>query len=471
MPDQFIVGIDIGTSKLCSAVAIRESSGALRYVGHGSTPSGGLKSGDIVDVAGLGAAFVRAVEEARYLIGAPVHDIVVSMSGMKLEPIDRSGGISLQLGRPITSDEVARAISSARGLDPPGVQPIHRVVRSVVLDGERVEDPLGKSGTRLDVRVRDYAVSSVLIDRLRQVGDASAVRIHSLVPGGVASAAATLTDDERRNGVALVDIGSGTTDIAIYASGELRHLATFPAGGNHVTTDIASILDVPLDDAERLKRRFGAIGEDSDEELITDWTPRTIAMLQRMASEGDVPAYAVRSIAGARVIQIIDRVREILAQTEAGSVLRSGVVLTGGGSLLHGVADISAAILRMPVRLAAVAATDGFPAIADPGVCGAIGLVRYVSARAEPAPGSQPQAVGRGSSGSGFGVSGIVHPAMARSLPRRGARGDVTIDVITAQRSHSVYAPHNARSRPATRGWGRVVQDWMRELVPRHDDD
>jgi cell division protein FtsA len=469
VPDQYIVGIDIGTSKLCSAVAIREASGALRYVGHGSTPSGGLKNGDIVDVAGLGAAFVRAVEEARYLIGAPVHDIVVSMSGMRMEAIDRSGGVSLTLGRPVTQEDVARAIGSARGLDPPGVQPIHRVVRSIVLDGERVDDPLGKSGTRLDVRVRDYAVSSVLVDRLRQVGDASAVRVHSLVPGGVASAASTLTDEERRNGVALVDIGSGTTDIAIYAGGELRHLATFPAGGNHVTTDIASILDVPLDEAERLKRRYGAIGEDTDEELITDWTPRTIAMLQRMASEGDIPAYAVRSIAGARVIQIIDRVREILAQTEAGSTLRSGVVLTGGGSQLHGVSDIASAILHLPVRSGAVLATEGFPAIADPGGCGSVGLVRYVAARAEPANGTQPQPVGRG---SGFGVSGIVHPSVARSMPRREGRSpgrSDTIDVISAPNGH--YANPRPRSRQASSTWGRTFRDWMRELVPRHVDD
>jgi len=473
VPDQYIVGIDIGTSKLCSTVAIRESSGALRYVGHGSTPSGGLKNGDIIDVPGLGAAFVRAVEEARYLIGAPVHDIVVSMSGMRLEPIDRSGGVSLTLGRPVTQDDVARAIASARGQDPSGVQPIHRVVRSLVLDGERVDDPLGKSGTRLDARVRDYAVSSVLVDRLRQVGDASAVRVHSLVPGGVASAAATLTDEERRNGVALVDIGSGTTDIAVYAGGELRHLATFPAGGNHVTTDIASILEVPLDEAERLKRRHGAIGEDSDEELILEWTPRTIAMLQRMAAEGEVPAYAVRSIAGARVIQIIDRVRETLAQTEAGSALRSGIVLTGGGAQLHGVSDIAQAILQMPVRSGAVLAADGFPAIADPGASGSVGLVRYVAARAEPTKDSAPQPVGRGSV---FRTSGIVHPVVGRSLQRRESRAvgmSDTIDVISVS-PPSVRVAHSRqqpRLKRASGGWGQTLRDWMRELVPRHVDD
>jgi cell division ATPase FtsA len=167
------------------------------------------------------------------------------------------------------------------------------------------------------------------------------------------------------------------------------------------------------------------------------------------------------------VIQIIDRVREILAQTEAGSTLRSGVVLTGGGSLLHGVSDIASAILRLPVRSGAVLAAEGFPAIADPGVCGSVGLVRYVSARAEPAPGSQPQPAGRGSS---FGVSGIVHPAVARSFPRREPRGDDTIDVITPYSARMARTRQHSRSSPAARGWGRILQEWMRELIPRHDD-
>jgi cell division protein FtsA len=469
VPDQFIVGVDIGSSKLCAAVAIRERNGAVRYVGHGSAPSAGLRGGEVIDPDALSGAFKRAVEEARYLIGTPVHDIVISVSGAHIEPIDRMGGLDLNLGRPVSHQDVVQAISNSRGSDPPGLHTVHRVVRGMSLDGEPVHDPTGRSGRRLDVWTRDYAVPSPLVERLRRSADAAGVRIHTLIPEGVAAAASALSDDEIESGVALVDIGSATTDIAIYLDGDLQHVAGFALGGHHITTDLASILDIPVSEAEDLKRIHGAIGEDTEEDLF-QWTPRTIAALQRMASEGDVPGSAVRSIAAARVIQIIDRVKEVLDSTQLTGRLRAGVVLTGGASQLTGTEDIARAILNLPVRSGAVLAGNGFPGIADPTVSASVGLIRYCAARSIAPP--QPRAESRSITATAF-----VHP-LVMQVPFGGRGNQVErsreqrIEPHCALVLPSQSAPARERTKARTsRGWGRSFRAWMREFVPARMED
>jgi cell division protein FtsA len=464
VPDQFIVGVDIGSSKLCSAVAVREQGGAIRYVGHGSAPSAGLRGGEVVDVDALAGAFTRAVEEARQLVGTPVHDLVVSVSGARIEAIDRVGGLDLTSGKPIAHADVVRAIATSRGSDPAGMHTIHRVVRSLAVDRHVVDDPTGRIGSRLEVETRDYAVPDQLVDRLRQAADAAGVRIHTLIPEGVAAAAAALTDEERRSGVVLIDIGSATTDVAVYTDGDLAHVSGLPLGGHHATSDLAGILEISLEEAERLKRQHGAITGDTSEEVF-EWSPRAVATLQRQAAAGYVPAPAVRSVVTARVVQIFERVRATLQQLGLSDTLRAGAVLTGGGAQLGGITDVAMAVLGMRVRIGGVLAGDGFPGIADPAVTASVGLVRYCAVRAQAPPPATP-AHPRSPS-----AAAIVHPmvmkAFARGDPRALRRQDAghetrdTIDVIPRRRVRPEVA----------RGWGRVIGDWMRELVPARTDE
>ena len=448
MPDQFIVGVDIGSSKLCSAVAVREQGGSIRYVGHGSAPSAGMRGGDIVDTDALSGSLKRAAEEARYLIGTEVQDIALCVSGARLEVLERAGGVDLDPGRRIGPAEVMRAVSDLRGGEHGGVQSIHRVVRSFAIDTEPVADPTGRSRRRLDVWVRDFAIPTSLVERLRRAADAAGVRIHTFLPEGVAVGAATLSQSERDAGVAVIDIGSATTDIAVYLNGDLHHLTAFPLGGHHITQDVASILNVSIEDAERLKRTHGVVSrDDAEDDLILDWTPRTIAMLQRQATYGNVPPSAIRSITAARVIQIVDRAKEILDGFEVTRRLRSGVVLTGGTAQLDGIVDIARTILGVPVRTGTILAGDGFPAIADPGAAAAVGLTRYCATRASVAtPQSSPRSAA---------ATAIVHPVVARSL----AKPD-TIDVI----------PRRGPRRGERSGWGQAVRDWFREFIPVKPD-
>jgi cell division protein FtsA len=443
VPDQFIVGVDVGSSKLCAAVAVREHGGAVRYIGHGSAPSSGLRGGEVVDPDALSAAFKRAVEEAQYLIGTEVQDLVVSVSGAHIEPIDRMGGLDLSSDRPVSRDEVVEAISQSRGTDPPGLHTIHRVVRGMALDGEPTSDPTGRYGRRLDVWTRDYAVPAQLIERLRQAADAAGVRIHTLIPEGVAAASSALSPAEREAGVALIDIGSATTDIAVYSGSDLQHVAGFSLGSHHITTDIAAMLDIPVEEAENLKRRHGAIGQDTNEELF-EWTPRSIAQLQRLASFGEVPGSAVRTIAAARAVQIIDRVKENLEASDTLQLLQSGAVLTGGGSLLTGIEDIASAILGIPVRCGGVLSGDGFPGIADPAVSASVGLIRYCAVRAvTPQPPQRRESRQYSASATAF-----VHPlVMQQPFRRRDSLPD-------------------AIPRRASGTWKRSLGGWLREFVP-----
>jgi cell division protein FtsA len=450
VPDQFIVGVDVGSSKLCSAIAIRETSGTIRYVGHGSTPSSGYRGGEVTDVQQLSEALRRAVEEARYLIGAPVNDIALCVSGARIEALDRSGGVNLEPGRPVDQSDILRAIGVSRGGDPAGLHTVHRVVRALSVDGAITRDPTGRIGRRLEVATRDFAMSSQLVERLRQAAEAAGLQVHTLIPEGVAAATAVTTEEERANGVAAIDIGSGGSDLAVYVDGELRHVAAVPMGGNHVTADIAGVIDISIEQAETLKRQYGAIDRNSDDELM-EWNARTIAALQRQAAAGEIPPGAVRSIAAARAIQIIDALHSSLRGAGLVEYLRSGVILTGGTSQLRGIDDIANAIIGVPVRIGAVVSGDGFPAVVDPSAVPAVGLVRYCALRANAAP------VARESRRIGAGANAFVHPAVQRVMPVR----DTMRTPPSQQRAE----------RTETRSWGRAFRNWMREFVPARVDD
>ena len=446
MPDQFIVGIDVGSSKLCSAIAVRETNGTSRYVGHGSAPSSGYRGGEVTDVEQLATALRRAVDEARYLIGAQVQDVAICVSGARIEGLDRHGGINLEPGKPVDQSDVLRAIGVSRGSDPPGLHTVHRVVRALSVDGSITRDPTGRIGRRLEVATRDYALTAQLVERLRLAAESAGLQVHTLIPEGVAAAMAATTEDERGIGVAVVDIGSGGADLAVYVDGELRHLAAFPLGGNHITADIAGVIDISTEQAESLKRQYGAIDRDSNDELM-EWNARTIAALQRQAATGDIPPGAVRSIAAARAIQIIDALHSSLRAAGMVEYLRAGVILTGGTSQLRGIDDIANAILGVPVRTGAVVSGDGFPAIVDLTAAPSIGLVRYCAIRANASPAARGE-----SRRVGAGASAFVHPAVQRVMPIRD-----TMSQLPSQ---------HVEQRIGTRSWGRAFRNWMREFIP-----
>ena len=459
MRDTLLVGIDVGSSTLCSTVATRASDGSLRYIGHGSTPSAGFRAGVVTDPNALTEAFVWALGEAVGLAGRPVHNVILSVSGAQLTAVDRHGACALELASPVTGDDVMRALAGgpAQGLH--GKHVIQRVVRAIALDGQRLDDPTGRIGKRLEVETRDYAVSTSLLNALRDAAERAGAHVQALVPAAVAAAAATLRDIEREDGALLVDIGSMTSDIAYYRNGELRELASVPFGGQHITLDLAQLLDISEADAEDLQWQHGATDPFSVAVDGIEWGSRGIATLQRLAARGRVPAPAVQAIAGARLRIIAEQLGETLATLGVNPRLDAmrGVVLTGGAAKLTGIDAVLADALGVPVRRAGVLAAEGFPEIPDPAVSASIGLLRYCARRL--AAGDDERvtpAVRR---------RNRVEPVAGADTPESTSRlGSERLSL--PPRRQPAFGAKRESYYQASRGLGRWMFAWVREFIP-----
>ncbi len=455
MADQLIVGVDIGSTKFSSAVALFNRSGAIQYLGHGSTPSAGVKGGRISDPAALAKALKMALDEIRHLAGAPIQDLVISVGGAQVAPIDRRGQVRLDGASAIGQREVEQAIENAKSDDPEGLRTIHRVVRSFAVNGEPTTAPLERFGTDLEVWIRDFAVTSELVEGIREAASSASTRVHAFVPGGVASAEAALTPEERRQGAILIDVGGATTDVAVYIDGELHDLTGFPMGGHHLTQDLAVVLEVPLEVADRLKIRDGVSSPADAAKVPVDWGPRGIARIQRQARDGTLPGDVVRAITGARMAQIMERAKEIAQRIDGHNQSLSGsIVVTGGSSKLRGIDEVASAVFGLPARRGDILPSEGFPPIADPSSSAAIGLVRYCASRGAWA--AQPPR-------EKFGG----RPARAEG-EKRGWMP------VRAPRHHDEPVPHQDVHQSVgtveTRDWGRLMRDWMREFIPARTD-
>ena len=381
------------------------------------------------------------------LVGRPTLDVVVSVSGAQLSPLERQGSCRLELATPIGNEDVMRALPPADASLGDGF-PVHRVVRTFALDGQPLLDPTGRIGKRLEVTSCDYLAPLGWLDSLRDALEASGGRLHALVPGGVAAAAATLTDDERAAGVIVVDIGGLTTDIAFYRHNTLRELCSVPFGGQHITLDLAQLLDIDEADAESLKIRHGAADPFSVATPGIQWGARGIATLQRLASQGRVPAEAVQAIAGARLRLIFEELGTQCAGLGVNLKLDApaGIVLTGGTAKLSGSDGIAEATLGVPARCAGVRAAAGFPEIPDPAASVSIGLVRYCADRMVDPP---------------------AEPLRASRRGRAATTSNAARETAPALFGHNAFASVNGllQSRP-TQGWGRWMANWMREFIP-----
>lgn len=454
MADQLIVGIDIGSTKFSSAVALYNRSGRITYLGHGSSPSGGMKGGRIADPEALERALRLALDEIRHLAGSTIQDLVVSVAGAQMAPIERHGQVRLDAGYPINHRDVEKAIEAAHDRDPEGLRTIHRVVQGFSVHGQSTRSPIGRHANDLDVYVRDFAVTSELVEGVRQAAASLGMRVHAFVPGGVAAGEAALTQEEREQGVVLIDIGGATTDVASYIDGDLHDVSGFPLGGHHLTQDIAAVLEISLEAAERLKRRDGIATSSESSRVPVDWGPRGIARIQRQARDGTLSADVVRAIAGARLEQILQQAKEIAMRTDGHNGSRHGsIVITGGSSNLKGIEEAASEVFGLPARRGEILPSAGFPPIADPASATSVGLVRYCASRgAWAADSSQesgwpPEPVragnGHGDEQSRWNDTPLYSDASRETHPRKPSGG---------------------------RDWGQFMRNWMREFIPARTD-
>lgn len=367
-----LVGLDIGTSKVVTIVAEMHSDGSVEVIGVGQHASSGLKKGVVVDIERTVASIQAALEEAELMAGCKIKTVITGIAGSHIRSFNSIGMVAIK-DREVTEADVTRVIETAKAVNIPTDQQIlHVLPQEFIIDGqEDIRQPVGMSGVRLDVKVHivTAAVSSVqnIIKCIRRCG----LEVQDLILQPLASSAAVLTADEKELGVVLVDIGGGTTDIAVFVGGSIRHSAVLPIAGDQITNDIAMALRTPTADAEDIKLRHGLakqvlVNPNDKIEVpgIGDRGPRSLSR------------HALAAVIEPRVEELFSMVQQTIRESGYEEALSSGVVITGGSSLLPGMAELAEDIFLKPVR---VGAPDYDGPLADvvrtPRFANAMGLV------------------------------------------------------------------------------------------------
>ncbi|MGB9801297.1 MAG: cell division protein FtsA, partial [Thermanaerothrix sp.] len=258
MDEPIVVGIDIGTTKVCTLVARVEGERNLRILGVGIEPSQGIRKGAVVDLAAASTAIARSIEKAQRTSGLEITSALVSLAGSHVASVNSRGVVGIS-GGIIDEEDIARALESAQAIAiPHNRQIIHVIQRGFVVDGQDgIRNPIGMHGYRLEVEAHIITAAESTVENIRQCVEAAGVQVSHFVLNPLASGEVVLTETERQMGVIVCDIGGGTTDLAIYIDGDVWHTMVLALGGNHITSDIAHGLRLPLPQAEEVKKQYG----------------------------------------------------------------------------------------------------------------------------------------------------------------------------------------------------------------------
>lgn len=374
--EQPLVGLDIGSAKVCALVAELEEE-AVRFVSLGAAESRGMRRGLIVNLDAAVGSIRRAVEAAEAVAGAPIESATIGVAGGHIRGVNSRGGITLgSRPRDVEREDVRRAVEAARGVHlPEDREVLHVLPQEFFLDGQdHIRDPVGMVGTRLEAEVHLVTASTTATQNVITAVNRAGVLVTDTVLEPMASADACLSDDERELGCCLLDIGGGSTDIVVYAGGVLRFASAVPVGGDHFTNDLAIGLRTPIPEAERIKREhasaWGGYAGDAAIEIasVGDRPPRTIF------------ARSLGEIVEPRAQELAALVRDELARAGMDAVITAGLVLTGGGSRLRGLAELFEAVFALPVRAAGPRGIEGMTEeVAQPEYATAVGLLLHAA--------------------------------------------------------------------------------------------
>ncbi len=348
MEEPIIVGIDIGTTKICTLVARVEGEHNVRILGVGIEPSQGLRRGAVMDLQAASLAITRSVEKAERSSGLEITSALVSLAGANVSSVNSRGVVGIS-GRAITQDDVDRALESAQAVAIPHAREIiHVIQRGFTVDGEGgVRSPIGMHGYRLEVEAHIITAAAATVENLRNCVEAAGVKVVQFVLNPLASAEVVLNETERQMGSVVVDIGGGTTDLAIYIEGDIWHTSVIPVGGNHITSDIAQGIHLPITQAEEVKKQYGYAIENEVDAAET-FTIKSFGE--------DKPVQVSRKdlamIIEARVAEIFEMVLAEIKRSGYDGLLPAGVVLTGGVCNLSGIRSLGTQVLNLPVQIA-----------------------------------------------------------------------------------------------------------------------
>jgi len=343
---ELIVGLDIGTSKVVAAVAEILPDGGFQVIGLGQSRSEGLRKGVVVNIEATVRAIRGALEEAELMAACRITDVYIGIAGSHIKGVNSSGMVAIK-DREVAAADVDRVIETARAVHiPTDQQVLHVLTQEFIVDGqEDIREPIGMSGVRLEVRVHIVtgAVSAAqnVVKCVRRCG----LEVQDIILQPLASALSVLTADERELGVALIDIGGGTTDITVFTGGAIRHTAVIPIAGDQITNDIAMALRTPIPEAEELK-----LGHGMAKEVLADAGERI-----EIAGIGDRPTrllsrQALAAVIEPRVEELFTIAQRVIRDSGFEERLASGIVLTGGTSMLPGIAELAEDVFLRPAR-------------------------------------------------------------------------------------------------------------------------
>ena len=353
--DNLIVGLDIGTSKIVALVAEILDDGALNIIGMGTQPSRGLKKGVVVNIEATMASIQRVLEEAELMADCRISDVVTGIAGSHIRSLNSSGMVAIK-EKEVTQADIDRVVETAKAVAIPNDQQVlHILPQEFIIDGqEDVREPLGMSGVRLEVKVHIVTGAVSAVENITKCVRRCGLEVRDVMLQPLASAKAVLNDDEKDLGVCLMDIGGGTTDIAVFAGGAIRHTAVIPIAGDQVTNDIAMTLRTPTKEAEELKVRHGcALRQLADPNAVIE-VPGVGERGPRKLSK---PMLA--EVIEPRIEELYSLVQAELRRSGFEELLSSGIVLTGGSALLQGMTELGEEVFHLPVRVGIPAYAGG----------------------------------------------------------------------------------------------------------------
>ncbi len=373
--DNLIVGLDIGTTKICAIVGNVTEDG-IDIVGIGSSPSRGMRKGVVINIESTVESIKKAVSEAELMAGCEIRSVYAGIAGGHIKGFNSQGVIAIK-NREVTSEDVKRVIDAAKAIAiPMDREVIHILPQEFIIDDQDgIREPLGMSGVRLEARVHIVTGAVASAQNIVKACNRAGLDVADIVLEQLASSEAVLSADEKELGVALVDIGGGTTDIAIFVDGAIKHTSVLSLGGNHLTNDIAVGLRTPMAEAEKIKQKYGCcmaslVGKEETIEVPSVGGRKPRVLSRQLLAE----------ILEPRVEEIFTLVNREILKSGFEDMIASGVVITGGTTILEGMPELAEQVFNLPVRRGMPQQIGGLVDVVNsPVYATGVGLVVYGS--------------------------------------------------------------------------------------------
>ncbi|MDQ7012037.1 MAG: cell division protein FtsA [Mariprofundaceae bacterium] len=372
--DQVLVGLDIGTSKIACVVAESAPDGKLDVIGIGTHPSRGLRKGVVVNIESTVESIRLAVEEAELMAGVEIQSVFTGIAGSHIRGYNSHGVVATK-NNEVTREDVDRVIDAARAMNIPADQKIlHILPQEYIIDHQDgIREPIGMSGVRLEAKVHIITGAVSSAQNIIKCCNRCDLDVADMVLEQVASSEAVLLQDEKDIGVVLVDIGGGTTDIAVFIDGAIRHTAVIPIGGDHLTNDLVVGLRTSAREADQLKKKYGSC-------MVSVVSPEDQVEVPSVGGRPPrpMPRQVMAQILEPRVEELFEMIKAELQRSGYQELVAAGIVLTGGSSLLDGMTELAEEMFDMPVRMGRPHGVGGLTdVVSSPIYATGVGLILY----------------------------------------------------------------------------------------------